>query len=265
MEQNVIKLTKNIVLIFAFLLSTYTLHAQKLPNIQNVSLWAPDNIKIDGNLKEWNDQFRAYNKATEIYYTLSNNDENIYLTVKVKSSLIIDKIIRNGISFTINHTLKKKDISPVIITYPILDRADRNSLSGLYNHSFGIHSSDNKSENPLPNLNISLDTKSKFISVKGIKEIPDEIISVYNDQDIKAVSKFDKPLIYAYELKIPLKFLALPNNGISGFSYHVKLNADPDLTKPITVVNSNLPPPPEPDNISMGNTDFWGEYTLAKK
>jgi len=53
-------------------------YAQKLPNVQLGSVQAPADIKIDGKTTEWHDQFQAYNRATDIYYTLSNNDNHLY-------------------------------------------------------------------------------------------------------------------------------------------------------------------------------------------
>ncbi|HCN82336.1 MAG TPA: hypothetical protein DIT07_01770, partial [Sphingobacteriaceae bacterium] len=59
-----------------------TTSAQKLPNIQEASLRAPAGIKVDGKATEWNNQFQAYNKATEIFYTISNDDDKLYLAVQ---------------------------------------------------------------------------------------------------------------------------------------------------------------------------------------
>src|ERR1700744_2069010 len=94
--------------------------AQKLPTVQKESVFAPTNIKIDGKATEWDDQFRAYNNAIDVFYTLSNDNENLYLIVRSKEHNIVDKLIRGGITLTVNHLADKKDKSPVTITYPIL-------------------------------------------------------------------------------------------------------------------------------------------------
>lgn len=257
--------------ILASLLAINTTYAQKLPNVQKAGVWPPDNIKIDGRADEWGDQYQAHNNATDIYYTLANDSENLYLLVKINRALVIDKIIKGSVSLTINHTLKKKDDAPVTVTYPTLKRADAATISMLINSKIGIHNDMNGVDNSLKGLNNLLAIKSKTINVQGIKSIPDEDISVYNDEDIKAVSKFDKPLVYIYELAVPLQYLNLPNNGLDGFSYHIKLNAEKENNNinteaPISLTNSGgLPPPPPPARVSVATTDFWGEYTLAKK
>jgi len=52
------------------------IQAQKLPNKQEAGVWVPFAIKIDGISNEWGDTFQAYNKAVDIFYTISNDDKN---------------------------------------------------------------------------------------------------------------------------------------------------------------------------------------------
>ena len=88
----------------AFSLNT---EAQNLPNKQETSILAPAVIKIDGKLDEWNDKLQAYNTATDVYYTLSNDDKNLYLALKTKEYFVMENILKNGIRFTINHSISK--------------------------------------------------------------------------------------------------------------------------------------------------------------
>src|SRR5471030_539366 len=52
--------------------------AKKLPDIQPTDLYAPSNIKIDGKTTEWEDKFQAYNRATDVFYTVANDNNNFY-------------------------------------------------------------------------------------------------------------------------------------------------------------------------------------------
>jgi hypothetical protein len=56
-------------------------NAQKLPQVQQVSLRAPANIRADGKNKEWGTQLQAFNNATGIFYSMANDDENLYLVI----------------------------------------------------------------------------------------------------------------------------------------------------------------------------------------
>ena len=57
-------------------------NAQKLPNVQQASLRAPENVKVDGKPTEWGDKLQAYNKATDVFYTIANDYNNLYLIIQ---------------------------------------------------------------------------------------------------------------------------------------------------------------------------------------
>src|ERR1700679_721966 len=85
--------------------------AQNLPNVQKVSLRVPGNVKIDGKPTEWDNTFRAYNYNTNIFYTMANDDDNLYLVVKATDADIINKIVGGGTVLTISKTGNKDKIS----------------------------------------------------------------------------------------------------------------------------------------------------------
>jgi len=115
-------------------------------------------------------------------------------------------------------------------------------------------------------LNKFLESKDKMVNISGIATIPDPSISIYNDQQIKAASGFDNNLAYTCELAIPLKYIALPNGGTEGFSYHIKINEPAEMHSSVNGSGKLSPPMVVSDNApGVFTTDFWGEYTLAKK
>jgi hypothetical protein len=263
---------KKVLLFIAF--TTFgNVYAQKLPNLQKASIWAPQNIKIDGKAAEWQDKYEAYNNATDINYTLSNDDKNLYLVIKATRKLVIGgKILAGGISFTVNHTLSKKDAAAITVTYPMLQGKGSGSVSDLFYAAAGMGVGfTSGGGNSLNRLNNTFTEKSKYIGIAGIKGVPDNEIPIYNNLDIKAASAFHEPAIYIYELAIPLALLALPEGGTQGFSYHIKMNISKEAmelfgsgrSRPI--VNPGAPPEPMPAPEFITPTDFWGEYTLAKK
>ncbi|WP_342644931.1 hypothetical protein [Mucilaginibacter sp. CSA2-8R] len=247
----------------ALMLNTFFVSAQKLPNVQTASIYAPTDIKINGNTNEWNNKFQAYNKAVEIYYTLSNDDKNLYLTAKAKEREIIDKIIRGGISLIISRENDKKSKNTLSVTYPVLegpamwevaDKFARQSINYKNKETLNIN-----------DLNTAFAKREKLIGVTGVAAIPDSAISVYNSDGIKTAFLFDDKLTYTYELAVPIKYLNLPGNSGGKFSYQIKINPDPGFKKPI-VITANMPPPPPPVmEGTLATTDFKGRYTLAKK
>jgi len=244
--------------------TSFEVNAQKLPNKQQASIWAPANIKIDGNANEWDNKFQAYNHATDIYYTISNDKENLYLTVMVDRGLITDKILREGLSFSINGTEVRKDASKITITYPVLQGADRNAVTGLFFVKMKKESDAKNADYSLESLNKLFESKANSISVKGINSIGNEDISVYNEQGIKAVARFQKPSNYVYELAVPLKYLKLTDGAEKTLNYLIKLNVTQGPTPVATIRYPDLLPPPPPARASVATTDFSGEYILAK-
>ena len=85
--------------LFAFLFCiAISADAQKLPTEQQVSLRAPAGLKIDGKATEWDNKFQAYNHHTDFYYTIANDDNNLYLIVQANEPAIIKRILKGGIA-----------------------------------------------------------------------------------------------------------------------------------------------------------------------
>ena len=93
--------------------------AQNLPNVQRNGLRAPANVKIDGKAIEWGGKFQAYNKATNLYYTMANNAEFVYFIAHIQEAAVINRITNYGFTFEIykNDNPQKKDL--ISITLPL--------------------------------------------------------------------------------------------------------------------------------------------------
>jgi len=256
--------------------------AQKLPGIQQNSLRAPDNVKIDGKATEWNNQFQAYNKVTDIYYTIANDDDKLYLALQATDADIIRKIVIGGVTFTINTAGEKKDKNGVAITFPAYDKKYHPVFLILNNRpSLTKDTAKNRmqADSFMNAYNTQISNTLKIIGVAGIKQIADDAISIYNEEGIKAASRFDNKMHYTYELAIPLKYLEFATDKPLKFTYDIKLNGvignggriiDTGRDDIISFVGAdgvsyNLGSA-TPQNMNLAApTDFWGEYTLAKK
>ncbi len=257
--------------------------AQKLPNVQTASIRAPTNIKIDGKTTEWNNKFQAYNHATDVFYTVSNDDIKLYLTVQATDQLVINKIMSGGVTFTIQKSGKKTDKGGISVTYPLFDKknmpfvhvsgggggmaiTDEVAGGGSIN-SRPANSKEFQGDSIMHIYNKSLEA-AKYISVTGIKTL-DSLTSVYNTEGVRVAQLFDNQMRYTYELAIDLKLLGLQANDASKFAYHISINpfippfeSGPTPVKPaagfVTVMAD--------DHMSGSGatTDMWGEYTLAK-
>jgi len=278
---------KTLLLFPLILMAGTTLTAQKLPNKQESSLRAPDNIKIDGKATEWNDKFQAYNTTTDVFYTIANDDNNLYLCVKANDETVINKLYRSGLTLVINTTGKKTDKNAAMVIFPVWDKEnDFHTNTGIKPQIVpGDTLSVAKADSFMREVNKKMISKEKWIRTAGMPHI-DSLISLYNEDGIKAAALFDNKMVYTLELCIALK-----NIGIRGIenapvlNYHITLNA---LIGPIDNRTVTYTIGPDGNTIMhvqrtgtprhIGNpaddmkymnltaiTDFWGEYTLAKK
>jgi len=201
-------------------------HAQKLPNKQEESVWAPSTINVDGKPTEWNGQFKAYNNATSISYTLSNDDRFLYLSVEATDPDNINKIYSTGLVFQVKAN-KKKDKDMVTLTYPVFDPGKENQFNANIKVKPTIDPTSAQSiaqaDSFMTVINKQMTGRAKWIRVSGIKSV-DTLISVYNEQDIKAASLFNNAMVYTLEMALPLKYIDVKPNDPVVLDYHIQLN-----------------------------------------
>lgn len=254
---------------FVFLFVISIANAQKLPKVQQASLLAPANIKIDGKLDEWL-QFQAYNPTSRIFYTVANDDNNMYLALRTDGDGAHVKAISGGITFTITNAVKSKEAKQVSITYPAVVSQQNSMHETLQGSTRRYKNLKNDSETNeklsafIKLTNQQLVSFFKEIKVSGIDEISDPTISIYNAEGIKAVVSFNDKMEYCYELSIPIKFINKTLTG-SKLRYNIKSNARGTISvrgvpgAPIYTGN-------DAETLYKNNTtDFWGEYVLANK
>lgn len=225
---------------FLFLVIPIVTSAQKLPEVQKTSLRAPAAIRIDGKAIEWNNQFQAYNKATEISYNMSNDNKNLYLVIKATDLDIINKIVCGGITLTINGTGKNKDQGGKTITFPAINidntvshRGPPIGFLGMPQKMDDTEFSKNLIDSFIVFFNREITAKAKDIRIAGIKGITDTLISIYNPQGIKVASQIDKERAFICELAVPLTHLDLSLSLKRSFVYNIKLKGmNPDVTSP---------------------------------
>ena len=313
---------KTVLTTLAFAGLGLTLQAQKLKTVQEGSMRAPSNIRIDGKLTEWDDTFKAYNNTTDIYYTISNDDKNLYLTVKAGGQWIGNKVLAGGINFAINTADKKKEKEAYTVVFPLIDMSsirdqmaqrrvsvNGNAVTVTGGPPGGAMGGMRMGNGEMDSAAIASMRKRALQTVREIKlinfsqtELPDSVISIYNEFGFKGAVDFDGKGMLTCEMAIPLKYLHISTDDPKEFSYNIKLNGlnmsslmpqgtpnpfgggmpggmgggAPGMTMirrdgagNETVMQGGQMPPGMPSMADMMNiitpTDFWGKYTLAKK
>jgi hypothetical protein len=245
-----VKLSLSIVLVTALSLHGY---AQKLKSIQEASVRAPVNIKVDGKLTEWDDTFQAFNPTTSLNYTLSNDDKFLYLAIKSTDQTNSNKIAAAGINFTINTADKKKEKDAFAVIFPMPNKdimtsilpqrggpggggpgggGDRGGPPGGGGFGGGQGGPPPGGGNPftldstaLSKVHAKTIDAAKEIKLVGFKDVPDSVISIYNEYSFKASIGYDTKGNLTYEVAIPLKSLGLSTDNPKEFYYNLKVNA----------------------------------------
>jgi hypothetical protein len=263
-----------LLLFLLFLFFITVAFAQKLPKTQEGSVRAPANAKMDGKIMEWGN-LQAYNSSIGIYFTLANDDDKLYLVIKAIDQLVIRKIIAGGISLTINSDTELQHNKSVTITYPLFGQKNWPTISvkdrPMVKDSNIYHL---QIDSFIKASNQQLGNRSKEIKVLGDTGLEDTLVSVYNQEGIKAVSQFDRQINYVYELAIPFKYLGLSFKKQLQFRYKIQLNgssfAEGTIVEEIeggtrTRWYGSTHASMEDMQFIRYPTNLWGNYTLVKK
>lgn len=259
----------------------YPSRAQNLPRIQQNSLRVPLNTKIDGKATEWGEKFEAYNNSTEIFYTISNDDDKLYIILRAKIPEIIKKIITGAVSFTFSTTDKKLK-NPMTISYPAYNK-DYPPLRISMDKIIAIEADSLKTkmrkDSIMNKQNNKLRLGLKLIGVNGTKLLKDSIISIYNEDGFRVMALFNDQQWLTYELAFPLKHLGFNSDKMSIIYYNIKLNGiygDQSNLKTVETSRGKILVSTGPDGRTMNlgpassqdmnlayPTEFSGEYHLA--
>ena len=246
--------------------------AQKSEDTQELGLWV-SGVKVDGKIAEWSIPLKAYNRSTDLFYTMANDNKFLYLVIQSKDLVNNNKIILGGITVTIKTDGKKKEKDGFKFTYPIINRTKNQNIqksSGQKTPGDGAGFTKTQRRTQLQSDSIQIARSktqlatAKELKIFGIKSITDSLISIYNEYGIKAYSTINEVGVFTYELAVPLDLLQLSIDNPKEFSYNIKLNG---LQMNNGAVGGNF-------NRGVGNMDFqalnsatdlWGKYYLVAK
>lgn len=262
--------------------------AQKLPSIQQASVKAPANIKIDGKANEWGNKFEANNSATELLYTIANDDKKLYLIAQTTSPIVMSRIANGGIKLIIQKNGTKTDAGAPFIKFPFLQKGKRITIGFVNIIEDGRNgmkrAPEPKNAKEAERITDSLARKNnkillrehKWIYTSGIAGV-DTLLAIYNEKGIQAANAVDSKKAYTFELAIDLKLLGLQADKAEKFTYHIVVNGGPNKSAsmfgPAVFAGDPALATQNEERIRRMNeqmealyatTDFWGEYTLAK-
>ena len=176
----------------------------------------PANLVIDGNLNEWGDSLRYLNDEKKIPYTLANDQENLYVALRINDRMEQARIINAGITLSIDTKGKKKETFS--ITFPLSAPGSK--------PRFGFSKDDNGevSQQDRDELARERLTTLRNIKVTGFKDIEYDMITTSNTYGIKAAINYDADGNLVYEAAIPLKFFHADIPSKNEWAFNFKIN-----------------------------------------
>ena len=196
----------NIIFIYILFLGfiSLSIFAQEVPK----TVWA-ESIKIDGDLTDWKDKTYYTFKDQDFSYSISNDADYLYISIRVLNKAQQLKAIYNGISVTTNSEAKEK-AGPTVI-FPLPDVAALRAMNSTEEY-------DKPDDNREAGLKLT-----RAISVHGFPTIIDGRISLENNYGIKASARIDSLNdALNYEAAISLNQLKINENEL--FALNLRIN-----------------------------------------
>lgn len=282
--------------VFLILFNPVAILAQKRQkDIQEGSLFLSKPVKVDGNLKDWQDTLQAFNRTALLGYTVANDERNIYLAVRSSDYINTARILSGGLTLTINTEGRKKEEEAFRITYPLVKAAARGTgekgqgafdqrrseMSGGQ-RQFGRSEQGQKKSQAADSVIIARRkaqlAQFKEIGIAGFKQISDSLISIYNEYGIKVAAGYDVNGSMIYEVAVPMKLLGITKDSKTELAYNIKINGRPfsgktlnsyqgrDLTERGGRNRTGYGGNEERSSAFTSFTqavDFWGKYSLT--
>lgn len=184
----------------------------------------PSNIIVDGNLKEWGDSLRYYNQDKQLNYALANDQDNLYMAIRINDRSEQIRVLRAGLTLGIDTRGKKKET--FTMTFPVGDQ----SSQGMAEKAMDLQGGNNdvKQEDRDDLVKAKL-TKLREIKVTGFKDIESETMTTSNTYGFKVAIDYDKDGNLVYEAAIPLKFFHAGDLSKNEWAFNFKING---ITRP---------------------------------
>ncbi|HEY4326601.1 MAG TPA: hypothetical protein VGN20_21630 [Mucilaginibacter sp.] len=176
----------------------------------------PTNIAIDGDVKKWGDSLRYYNTEKHINYSIANDQDNVYMAIRITDRLDQRKIIKSGITFSVDPKGKKKETFS--ITFPLNVQGGAPALPSPKAEDGEVTKQDREE------LMRERITTLRGIKVVGFKDIEDDMITTSNTYGIKTAINYDDDGNLVCEAAIPLKFFHSDDPAKNEWAFNFKIN-----------------------------------------
>jgi|EP01037_Dinobryon_pediforme_P015114 YD repeat-containing protein len=177
----------------------------------------PSHITIDGDIKEWGDSLRYYNAEKRINYSIANTKDTLYMAIRVNDRSEQMRILRAGITFSIDPKGKKKETYS--ITFP-LNVAGGAPVADLKKDEAPVDvTQEDRDELMRARL-----TNLRGIKVVGFKDIEGDMITTSNTYGFQTAVNYDDKGYLICEAAIPMSFFHADDLIKNEWAFNFKIN-----------------------------------------
>lgn len=226
------KVSIRLALTFAFLVGSLAVFGQR-KMVSDQLLWA-ESISVDGDLSDWGTKLKNENTAQKMSFEIRNDDQYLFVAVRIVEQQRQVQAITQGISFMLNPEGKRKD-GPGIV-FPAVDRI-----------SFRAMMSSENDDRP-KDLRIGALQSVRGIQVFRIGDLLDGLISLDNQYGVQASANIDADDALCVEMRLPLSLIASQNIiDKEQIAYNIKIGgrgmgSSPQAQRPISRTDAGAYP-----------------------
>jgi hypothetical protein len=167
------------------------------------SKWHSDKLNLDNPVSVDN---YYYDSEQKVFYGISNNSENIVITMRIVDEAAKNKVLRSGITTWIDITAKNK--KKLGVRFPLEQNQEE----------YPTAQRSRPDEKPGDNININPNefvAKNSEIELIGFEgKNSRQILSAFNKEGVKGVLKYNDMGDLLYRLTVPFSILNI--NGLQG-------------------------------------------------
>jgi YD repeat-containing protein len=178
----------------------------------------PKNIAIDGDTREWGDSLHYYNTEKHINYDIANTKDTLYIAIRVNDRLSQMRILRAGLTFSIDTKGKKKETFS--ITFPLNVGGGKTPMDKLHTDDAPTDITKQDRDELMRERLTSL----RGIKVTGFKDVEDEMITTSNTYGFQTAVNYDQNGYLVCEAAIPLSFFHADNLTANEWAFNFKIN-----------------------------------------
>lgn len=203
---------KKFILILVFIVFTGLMACHTVNRVS--SSFRTQALRVDGNLSDWETEMN-YHKPSKLYYSISNDRENLYVALNVKDAMVQRKIMMFGMTLWMDTTGGKGQLKGLRYPVPAEKRrevpGETESNEDLPKRAIQARPDDNRK------VIVKAHTDRKVLL--GFNDKEKETVSIAEDMGIDVRIQAGKMTGLTYEAKIPFDKLysskGLPDKKLS--------------------------------------------------